>query len=110
MKCVQQIINAQKRQQFFFLAGYGDDFFPTAGAKLTAAQVKTIVTSSNSNSASDSNDSANVSFVTTRGTFAVYPDKVEFRRSGANEPITTADAATAAANAAPPYPWGYRPL
>jgi hypothetical protein len=74
--------------------------------------VKAIVTSGSNNPVSDSNDSPNVSFVTTRGTFAVYADKVEFRRPGATDTVMSGDAATAAANASavPTNPFGYRPL
>ena len=111
LESLQPLSDAQKHQLDIFLAEHGDDVFPTAGAKLTGAQVKAIVTSSSSNPASDTNDSANVSFVTTRGTFAVYPDKVEFRRPGATDTVTTGDAAAAAnANPAPSNPFGYRPL
>jgi len=109
LQTLQPLSEPQKHQLEIFLAEHGDDVFPTAGANLTAAQVKAIVTSSSNNPPSNTNDSANVSFITTRGTFAVYEDKVEFRRPGATDTITTSDTA-ANSNAAPTNPFGYRPL
>jgi hypothetical protein len=98
----------QKHQLQIFLAEHGENIFPTAGATLSAAQVKAIVTSSSSNSPTNGSDASNTSFVTARGTFAVYSDKVEFRRRGGDDTITTGDAASAANSSnSTPSPWGY---
>ena len=105
LSSMQSLTPPQKHQLDIFLAEHGQDVFPTAGAKLTAGQVRAIVTSTSS----DSSD-GNAGFTTSRGTFGVYDDKVEFRRTGASDTITTGDAAAANNSSTSSNVWGLVPL
>lgn len=77
---------AHKKQLEEFLAEHGQDVFPTAGRKLSDAQVRAIVTRYGQNA---SGTTVSYHFTTSRGTFTVYDDKVVFLRPNGGDPVVT---------------------